>query len=384
MVNATPATQPGMRAVAISTWSVVLALLALFAADPAVAQAWPSKAIHMIVPFPPGNAGDVAARTLADRLSQRLGQAIVVDNRAGAAGVIGMEAVKKSAADGYTLLVSSLSPFVVNPLMIRELPYDPIKDYQPIARIGWTGMMLVANLNFPANTVQELITLAKANPGKHNYAHIGVGTLSQLTMEAFLQAAGLAVVGVAYKGSAQALIDVIGGQVPIMFDGMTSANVQVKSGKLKALAVSSPRRSVFAPSVPTLAESGLPALRDVDVVGWTGMFAPAGTPRDIIARLNAEVNAIVQTQEIKDRYAVQNLEVFPPGSADDFVAYIRAETEKWKKVGRDAKMQPQERRSPRISAPNSSGPRVADSAPCCWMKLIISGLSITRTARRRA
>ncbi len=341
MVNATPATQPGMRAVAISTWSVVLALLALFAADPAVAQAWPSKAIHMIVPFPPGNAGDVAARTLADRLSQRLGQAIVVDNRAGAAGVIGMEAVKKSAADGYTLLVSSLSPFVVNPLMIRELPYDPIKDYQPIARIGWTGMMLVANLNFPANTVQELITLAKANPGKHNYAHIGVGTLSQLTMEAFLQAAGLAVVGVAYKGSAQALIDVIGGQVPIMFDGMTSANVQVKSGKLKALAVSSPRRSVFAPSVPTLAESGLPALRDVDVVGWTGMFAPAGTPRDIIARLNAEVNAIVQTQEIKDRYAVQNLEVFPPGSADDFVAYIRAETEKWKKVGRDAKMQPQ-------------------------------------------
>ena len=320
---------------------MALGVLVMTGAVPAAAQAWPAKPIRLIVPFPAGNAGDVTARTLTDRLSQRLGQPLVVDNRPGAAGVIGMEAVKKASPDGYTLLVSSLSPFVINPLMIKELSYDPVKDYLPVARIGWTGMMLVANLDFPANTVQELIALVKGAPGKNNYAHIGVGTLSQLTMEAFLQATDLAVVGVPYKGSAQALTDLIGGQVPIMFDGMTSANVQVKSGKLKALAVSSPRRSVFAPTVPTLAESGVPSLRDVDVVGWTGMFAPAGTPRDIVAKLNAEVNAVVQTQEIKDRYAAQNLEVFPPGSADDFAAYIRAETEKWKKVGRDAKIQPQ-------------------------------------------
>lgn len=320
---------------------LAIGLASLLAVGNAAAQAWPSKPVRIVVPFPPGNAGDVTARTLIDPLSKRLGQPIIVDNRPGAAGNIGMEAVKNSAPDGYTLLITSLSPLVVNPVVMKTLPYDPIKDYQPVARIGWTGLMMVANNGFPANTVQELVAMAKAAPGKYNYAHIGAGTLSHLTMELFLQAAGINVVGIPYKGSAQALTDVVGGQVPLMFDGMTSANVQVKSGKLKGLAVSSPRRSVFAPTVPTLAESGVAALKDVDVLGWTGMLAPAGLPRDIVNRLNVEVNAIVQTQDIKDRYAAQNLEVFPPGSADDFTTYIRVESEKWKKVGRDANVQPQ-------------------------------------------
>ena len=333
-------------------WRASVALIRMFAcmamgtasailSVPALAQAWPSKPVRIIVPFPAGNAGDVTARTLTEPLGQRLGQAIIVDNRPGAAGNIGMEAVKKSAPDGYTLLVTSLSPLVVNPVVMKSLPYDPIKDFQPVARIGWTGLMLVANTGFPANSVQELVSMAKAAPGKYNYAHIGAGTLSHLTMELFLQAAGINVVGIPYKGSSQALTDVVGGQVPLMFDGMTSANVQVKSGKLKGLAVSSPRRSVFAPTVPTLGESGVAALKDVDVLGWTGMLGPAGMPRDIINRLNADVNAIVQTQDIRDRYAGQNLEVFPPGSADDFAAYIRIKSEKWKKVGRDANVQPQ-------------------------------------------
>lgn len=327
------------------TRAVTAAMLAagtgLFAATGANAQAWPTKPVRIIVPFPAGNAGDVTARTLTEPLAQRIGQPFIVDNRPGAAGNIGMEVVKNSAPDGYTLLVTSLSPFVVNPVVMKSLPYEPLKDYQAVARVGWTGLMMVANTNFPANSIQELVAMAKAAPGKYNYAHIGAGTLSHLTMELFLQSAGINVVGIPYKGSSQALTDVVAGQVPLMFDGMTSANVQVKAGKLKGLAVSSPRRSVFAPNVPTLAESGIAALKDVDVLGWTGMFGPAGLPRDIVNRLNVAVNAIVQTQEIKDRYAAQNLEVFPPGSADDFTAYVRAESEKWKKVGRDANIQPQ-------------------------------------------
>jgi tripartite-type tricarboxylate transporter receptor subunit TctC len=336
-----PARCPASGAPARALAFALIGMLAQGFALPAAAQAWPSKPVRLIVPFPAGNAGDVTARTLIDQLGARLGQPIIVDNRPGAAGTIGMEAVKKSPPDGYTLLVTSLSPLVVNPVVMKSLPYDPIKDFQPVARIGWTGLMMVANIGFSANTVQELVAMAKAAPGKYNYAHIGAGTLSHLTMELFLQAAGIDVVGIPYKGSSQALTDVVGGQVPLMFDGMTSANVQVKAGKLKGLAVSSPRRSVFAPNVPTLAESGVPALKDVEVTGWTGLLGPAGLPRDLVNRLNADINAIVQTQDIRDRYAAQNLEVFPPGSADDFAAYIRAESEKWKKVGRDANIQPQ-------------------------------------------
>lgn len=308
----------------------------------ALAQSWPTRPVRIVIPFPPGNAADITARTMSERLGQRLGQSVLVDNRPGATGIVGMEVVMKSAPDGYTLLVTSLSPFVINPIVFRKLPYDPVKDYQPISLIGWTGMMLVATPAFPANTVGELVALVKANPGKVNYAHIGAGTLSQLTMEAFREAAGLDMVGVPYKGSVQAQTDMLGGQVPLMFDGMTSANVQVKAGKLKALAVSSPRRSLFAPTVPTLSESGLPSLKEMDVVGWTGLFAPAGTPRAIVDRLHADTMAVVQTQDIKDRYAAQNLEVFPPRSPDEFVAYIRQDLAKWQRVAKAAKIEPQD------------------------------------------
>ena len=328
--------------VLIRTGAMLFLAVAGFTSTAAQAQAWPSKPIRLVVPFPPGNAGDVTARTMSDKLSQRLGQSILVENRPGATGIIGMELVQKSPPDGYTLLVTSLSPLTINPIIFKKLPYDSVRDFQPIALIGWTGMMLVANPAFPANTVNELIALVKANPGKYNYAHIGIGTLSQLTMEAFRHASGLDIVGVPYKGSAQALTDMIGGQVPFMWDGMTSSNVQVKAGKLKGLAVSSPRRSLFAPQVPTLIESGNPSLKDVDVVGWTGLLGPAGLPRAIVERLHADTMAVVQSQDIKDRYAAQNLELFPPSSPDDFAAYIKADLAKWQKVAKEAKIQPQD------------------------------------------
>ena len=304
----------------------------------AAAQAWPFKAIRIIVPFPPGNASDVAARALADRLAQRLGQSVIVENRAGAQGAIGVEAVTKAPADGHTLLITSLSPLVITPHVSKNLPYDPLRDLAPVARIGWTSMILVAPPSFPANTVQELIAYGRANPGKLSYASLGAGTISMLTMEVFKEATGLDILHVPYKGSAQATTDLIGGQVPLMFDGMTSSYGHVKNGKLKALATSATKRSVLAPEIPTLAESGMSGLKDIGVEGWTGMLAPAGTPATIIERLNAEVNLILEQTDFKTRANGQNLDVYAPSSAAQFGAFMRREHAHWGAAVRPLKL----------------------------------------------
>ena len=313
------------------------AALSIFSSA-AGAQTWPSKAIRIIVPFPPGNASDVAARALADRLAQRLGQSVIVENRAGAQGAIGVEAVAKAPADGYTLLITSLSPLVITPHVSKNLPYDPLRDLAPVARIGWTSMILVAPPSFPANTVQELIAYGRANPGKLSYASLGAGTISMLTMEVFKQATGLDILHVPYKGSAQATTDLIGGQVPLMFDGMTSSYGHVKNGKLKALATSATKRSVLAPEIPTLAESGMTGLKDIGVEGWTGILAPAGTPAAIVERLNAEVNLILEQADFKTRANGQNLDVYAPINAAQFGAFIRTEHARWGAVARPLKL----------------------------------------------
>jgi tripartite-type tricarboxylate transporter receptor subunit TctC len=315
------------------------ASIAALLAPLAQAQPWPSRPLRVIVPFPPGNAGDLTARTVSDRLAQRLGQPVVVDNRPGAAGVVGMEAVARATPDGYTVVVTSLSPVVIIPVLSKGLPYDPQKDFVPVARIAWTGMMLVASPSIAARNVGELITHVRANPGRLNYGHLGSGTLSQLSMELFKLSSGTDVVGVPYKGSAQALTDILGGQIQLMFDGMTSANPQVKAGKLKAFAVTSKTRSVFAPDVPTLSESGIQGLQDVEVLGWTGLLAPAGTPRPVVDRINADMNQILQQGETRERFAAQNLETFPPASAGEFGEFIRAELAKWAGVARAAKIE---------------------------------------------
>jgi len=322
----------------VKRWLVATLAAAACAGAVQGQQPYPDRPIRIVVPFPPGNASDLATRTIAEPLSKRLGQPVVVENKPGAAGTIGADAVAKSKPDGYTLLGTS-SAFSVTPSVYRKLPYDAERDLVPVAPIGWTVMMLVATSSFPANTVQEMVALLKADPGKHSYAHLGAGALSQMVMELLKQMAGVDVVGVPYKGSGQALTDLMGGQLPLMFDGLTSANPQVKAGRIKALAVSSKARIRFAPDVPALAESGVPGLKDYDVQAWTGVFAPAGTPKAVVDRLNAEMAQLVQSPEVKERLAAQNLEAFPPMTQAEFAAYMRAEFERWRKVAREGKIE---------------------------------------------
>jgi tripartite-type tricarboxylate transporter receptor subunit TctC len=301
------------------------------------AQTWPSRPIRIVVPFPPGNASDLASRTIADPLSKRLGQPVVIDNRPGAAGTIGADHVAKSAPDGYTLLGTS-SAFSVTPAVMAKLPYDAERDLAPLAPIGWTVMVMVTSNEFPAKNLQELVALLKASPGKYNYAHLGNGALSHMVMELFKQMTGVEVTGVPYKGSGQALGDLIGGQLPIMFDGLTSANPLAKAGRLRALGVSSRERVRFAPDVPPLADSGVAALKDYDVRAWTGTFAPAGTPAAILDRLNAEIAQITQSPETAERLIAQNLEAFKPMNRAEWGSYMSVEFAKWRKVARDGKI----------------------------------------------
>ncbi|MBL8381849.1 MAG: tripartite tricarboxylate transporter substrate binding protein [Burkholderiales bacterium] len=317
----------------------LVAASAALAGSAASAQAWPQRPVRVIVPFPAGNAGDVTARAISDRLAQRLGQPFVVDNRAGAQGAIGVDAVAKAAPDGHTLLVTSLSPLVITPHVSRNLPYNPLTDLTPVALIGWTGMILVAPVNFPAGSVQELLAYAKANPGRLSYASLGAGTISMLTMEVFKQATGLDAVHVPYKGSAQAMTDLIGGQVPIMFDGMTSSYAHVKSGKLKALAISASKRSALAPEIPALAETGVTGLRNIGVEGWTALLAPAGTPKAIVDRLNAEVNLLLGDAEFRARANAQNLDIYAPSSPAQFAEFMARESARWGAVARPLKLE---------------------------------------------
>ncbi|MEO8857905.1 MAG: tripartite tricarboxylate transporter substrate binding protein [Burkholderiaceae bacterium] len=309
----------------LSLSAAALGLLLCTMAPPALAQSYPTRPIRVIVPFPPGNASDIAARVIADKLSQRIGQPVIIENRAGAQGAIGVEAVVKAPPDGYTLLLTSLSPLVITPSVSKNIPYDTQRDLAPVARIGYANMMLVTALTVPASTVAELVAYIKANPGKLSYGSVGAGTLSMLAMEMFKQATGTDVLHVPYKGSAQALTDMIGGQVTMMIDGMTSSYVQVKAGKVKAIAILSQQRSRTAPSVPTMAESGLPGLKDFDITGWVGMLAPAGTPKTVVDRLNTEVNLIMQQSDFQERAGSAGLELYAPSTPAQFGEFIKTE-----------------------------------------------------------
>jgi len=319
------------------------ALAAVFVAAPAAAQApaWPAHPLRIVVPFPPGNAGDVTARAIADKLTGSLGQPIVVDNRPGAQGAIGVAAVAQAPADGYTLLVTSLSPLVITPSVTRRPEYDPMKDLAPVALIGWTGMIMVAPRSFPADTIAALVAHARSHRGQLSYASLGSGTLSMLTMELFKQAAAIDLLHVPYKGSSQALTDLVGGRVDLMFDGMTSSYGQVKAGNLKALAVSATRRSAFAPEIPTLAESGVPGLKNFDVVGWTGMLAPAHTPPAVIDRLNAKVARIMQQADFKARVASQSLDIYAPQTPAQFGTFMREELGRWGAIVKALNIEPE-------------------------------------------
>jgi tripartite-type tricarboxylate transporter receptor subunit TctC len=315
------------------------AALAGLAAPPVRADTFPSRSIRIIVPFPAGNAGDITARLTGEELSRRLGQPVVVDNRAGASGALGIQALIAAPADGHTLLVTSLSPLSITPALNRNLPYDPERDLAPVALIGWTGMMLVAAPELPVRSVADVVQLLRSQPGRHSFAHLGPGTLSHLTEELFALSLGLQVEGVPYRGSGQALLDVSTNRVSFMFDGMTSSLAQAQAGRVRGIAVSSPRRSIFAQDLPTLAESGLPNLEGFDVVGWTAMVAPRGTPADVISRINAAVNDALREGALAQRAAAQALELFPPAPPEALAAYLRADIERWRRVVREAKIE---------------------------------------------
>jgi tripartite-type tricarboxylate transporter receptor subunit TctC len=295
------------------------------------AQTYPNKPIHLIVAFPPGGTTDVVARLVGQKLSEGLGQPVVVDNRPGASGIIGTEMAAKAAADGYTLLMGYITTNAINPSLYGKLPYDPVKDFAPVSWIASAPLLVMVHPSIPVNSVKELIALAKSKPGQLSYASGGNGSPPHLAGELFKTMAGVDMMHVPYKGSAPAMVDVLGGHVPVYFDGIVTTLPQVKAGKLRALGVTSAKRSPSAPEIPTVAESGLPGF---EVISWWGMVVQAGAPKEIVSKLNSEIVKIVQMPDVKERLASQG--AIPMGSTpEQFAAHIKAETAKWGKVIRE-------------------------------------------------
>ncbi|MBT2335696.1 tripartite tricarboxylate transporter substrate binding protein [Variovorax paradoxus] len=278
-----------------------LAPLAALAAE----TGFPSRPVTLVIPFPPGGATDVNGRVIAQRLGKELGQPVVIENRAGAGTVIGASYVSKAAPDGYTLLISSGTTFTVNPAIRANLPYDPVKGFEPIGLVGRVGLILLANSEVPVQTVKQFVDYVKASPGKYSYASFGTGTTSQFAGETILHAAGLKMTHVPYKGSAPAMTDLMGGQVPFSIDTVSAAIPQLKSGKIKAIAVTTAKRSTLLPDVPTMAESGYP---EVNTDTWLALAAPKGLPADVKAKLEKALAATVADPDTRAKLAAQGLE----------------------------------------------------------------------------
>ena len=307
---------------------VVTATAGVLSAAPAQAQGtWPDKPLKLVVPYPAGGNADNTARLLATQLGQRLGQQVVVDNRPGGSGTIGAAAVAKAPADGYTLLLDATA-FTVNPSLFPKLPFDAAKDFAPISLVLQVPLLMVVPANSPFQSVADVAKAARARPGHLTYASAGNGGAQHLAGELFKQGQKVAITHIPYRGGAPALTDLIGGQVNLMFSATTASGPFVKSGKLRALAISSPRRVEGWESVPTVAESGVPGFQ---VSEWNGLFAPAGTPRPVLERLEAETRAIVASPEMKKRFAELGVQGVG-SSAQEFSAFLKAETTKWAEV----------------------------------------------------
>ena len=307
---------------------VVTATAGVLSAAPAQAQGtWPDKPLKLVVPYPAGGNADNTARLLATQLGQRLGQQVVVDNRPGGSGTIGAAAVAKAPADGYTLLLDATA-FTVNPSLFPKLPFDAAKDFAPISLVLQVPLLMVVPANSPFQSVADLAKAARARPGHLTYASAGNGGAQHLAGELFKQGQKVAITHIPYRGGAPALTDLIGGQVDLMFSATTASGPFVKSGKLRALAISSPRRVEGWESVPTVAESGVPGFQ---VSEWNGLFAPAGTPRPVLERLEAEARAIVASPEMKKRFAELGVQGVG-SSAQEFSSFLKAETTKWAEV----------------------------------------------------
>ncbi|HET7093397.1 MAG TPA: tripartite tricarboxylate transporter substrate binding protein [Thermomicrobiales bacterium] len=303
-------------------------LAALLAAPGARAESFPDHSVRIVVPFPPGGSNDITARVLAQKLSERWGHQAVVDNRAGAGGNVGAELVAKAPADGYTLLLAAPGPLTVNQSLFRNLPFDPAKDFAPVALVASVPNVLMVHPSVPAKTVGELIALAKKQPGQLNFGSSGNGSTNHLAGELFKTMAGIDIVHVPYTGAAPAMNDLIGGHIPMMFDNMPGALVQIKAGTVRPIAVAGTKRAAALPDLPTVAESGVPGF---EASSWFGLVARAGTPAAVLTRLTNDVDDILRMPEIEKRFAELGAE---PGrvSGDAFGAFLRAETAKWSKV----------------------------------------------------
>jgi tripartite-type tricarboxylate transporter receptor subunit TctC len=308
----------------------LLAAFLLLSSGLAAAQ-YPSRPVKLVVPFPPAGATDVVGRLVAAKLSERLGQSVVVDNKPGAGGSIGSDLVAKSPPDGYTLLIATSSTHSIGPVL-QKLPYDPIKDFAPITHVANVPNVLVVSPTLPVGSVKELVALAKSKPGQLNFASSGVGTIVHLNGELFKLISGTDIVHVPYKGTALSIPDVASGNVAMLFDSLASVMPHVKSGKVKPLAVNAAKRQALLPDVPTLAEAGMPQF---DRYTWFGMFAPAGTPPEVVARVQREVVAALQAPDLLERFAAVGAE--PVGSTPaEFVERIRSDAARWSEVIRKA------------------------------------------------
>ena len=298
----------------------------------AQAQAWPAKAITLIVPFPPGGSTDTIGRLVAQELNKALGQPVVVENRPGANGNIGSAAAARAPADGYTLLLSGVGSNAINHGLYAKMPYDSRKDFAHVTLLATGPNVLVVNPDFPAKTLKDFVESAKANPGKYNYASSGSGSSGHLAMELLKQTADVKLDHIPYKGGAPALTDVMGGQVPAMFINQDVVLPHIKAGKLRILAVASLERNPLYPDVPTVAESGFPGFQ---AVSWFGLSAPAGLPRDILARLHAETVKALQSPALKDKLESNGF-VVVGNSPEDFASFVAAEIDKWSGVAKTA------------------------------------------------
>jgi len=318
-----------MRIAGIRTYLVALGCLISI---PVQGQTYPDKPVRLIVPLSAGSAVDTLARIPAQKLAELWGQQIVVENRVGANGMLGTEAAAKAAPDGYTLLLANDAALATSPALYPKLAYDPARDFAPIALAASIPVVLVVHSSFPASTVQELVSEAKASPGKIHYASGGNGSAQHVPMEMFKQAAGIDLVHVPYKGLGPAFNDVVAGQVPVMFAGMSNVFPHLKSGRIRALAIGSAKRSAAMPDLPTMSEVGVTGF---DYAAWAGFLAPAGTPPAIVAKVNSDLVKILGLVEVRDKLAALGFEV-SPGTPQEFGEMIRREMAKVAKVVKDA------------------------------------------------
>ena len=312
--------------------AAVLGATGLFASAPALAQAYPSKPITIIVPFSAGGTTDILARLVGQHLATELGQVVIADNRAGAGGNIGAALAAKAPADGYTLFMGTVGTHAINAALYKRLPFDHVKDFAPLSRVANVPNLLVAHPSQPFKTVSEMIAYAKANPGKINFGSPGNGSSPHLSGELFKSMAKVDLTHIPYKGSAPAVADLLGNQISIMFDNLPSVIPHVRSGKLRAIAITTATRSPELPDVPTIAEAGLPGY---EAASWFGLFAPADTPAPVLATLSTALAKVLSNPDVQKKISMQGGEVVNETPAQ-FAAFIKAETTKWGKVVKDS------------------------------------------------